>query len=114
MSLTVRKYEPKDKALWNQFVTTAKNATFLFNRDFMDYHSDRFEDYSLLVFKEKKLLAVFPAHVQEDSIFSHLGLTYGGLIFSNVMGVEPTCTVFDVVVQFLKNNSFKSVTVKVL
>lgn len=114
MSLTVRKYESKDKALWNQFVTTAKNATFLFNRDFMDYHSDRFEDYSLLVFKEKKLLAVFPAHVQEDSIFSHLGLTYGGLIFSNVMGVEPTCTVFDVVVQFLKNNSFKSVTVKVL
>jgi hypothetical protein len=114
MSLTVRKYESKDKALWNQFVATAKNATFLFNRDFMDYHSHRFEDCSLLVFKDEKLLAAFPAHVQEDAIYSHLGLTYGGLIFSDVLGVEATCAIFDEVVQFLKGNSFKSVVVKVL
>jgi hypothetical protein len=39
--------------LWNEFVAHAKNATFLFHRDFMEYHSDRFEDYSLLIFDGK-------------------------------------------------------------
>jgi hypothetical protein len=48
---TVRRYTSEDFALWNAFISTAKNATFLFHRDFMEYHSDRFEDYSLLVFE---------------------------------------------------------------
>ena len=44
----------------------------------MDYHKDRFEDYSLMVFKDEKLVAVLPANRVEDKLFSHQGLTYGG------------------------------------
>jgi hypothetical protein len=53
----------------------------LFHRDFMEYHSDRFQDYSLLIFEEDKLIAVLPANRVEDRL-SHQGLTYGGLVYS--------------------------------
>ena len=75
------KYTSDYYQIWNDFVANAKNATFLFNRDFMEYHSDRFEDNSLLIFDEKdKLVAIFPANRIGNELFSHQGLTYGGLI----------------------------------
>ncbi|MFD0965049.1 GNAT family N-acetyltransferase [Pseudofulvibacter geojedonensis] len=76
----VRKYKPKDKLLWDTFVKECKNATFLFMRDFMDYHKDRFEDFSLLCFKEDKLIGVLPANIYKGNVYSHQGLTYGGLL----------------------------------
>ena len=47
----------------------------------MDYHSDRFEDYSLMVYKNRTLIALLPANINENIIYSHQGLTYGGLLF---------------------------------
>ncbi|MFT6748422.1 MAG: hypothetical protein ACJAQ1_000334, partial [Flavobacterium sp.] len=76
---SVKQYRSEDYEAWNQFVSEAKNATFLFHRDFMEYHSDRFEDFSLLVFNNKeKLVAILPANRVDESVFSHQGLTYGG------------------------------------
>ena len=75
-----KKYSLEDKTSWNNFVKSAKNATFLFQRDFMDYHSDRFEDYSLLVYKDEKLVAVLPANISGSELHSHQGLSYGGLV----------------------------------
>ena len=78
--IEVRKYNFEDKELWNEFVASAKNATFLFNRNFMDYHKDRFEDYSLLCFKKDRLIAILPANIVGSTLYSHQGLTYGGLV----------------------------------
>ena len=50
----VQKYTTSHKAEWNDFIASAKNATFLFNRNFMEYHSDRFEDFSLMIYDKKK------------------------------------------------------------
>ena len=75
---TVRLYEGNDYENWNAFIGQAKNATFLFHRDFMEYHSDRFQDYSLIVLDGEKWVAVLPANVVENQVFSHQGLTYGG------------------------------------
>ena len=38
----IRKYNDADKEVWNAYVEHARNATFLLNRSYMDYHSDRF------------------------------------------------------------------------
>ena len=54
MSLTVNKYNSKFKEEWDEFVDDSKNATFLFKRDFMDYHENRFVDYSLMIFEGDK------------------------------------------------------------
>ena len=56
----VKRYSGDLKPLWNLFIASAKNATFLFDRDFMEYHADRFTDFSVLVFKADKLVAVLP------------------------------------------------------
>ena len=50
--VSIETYESKYKSQWDSFIDVSKNATFLFKRDFMDYHSSRFQDYSLLIFKD--------------------------------------------------------------
>lgn len=82
--MEIRHYTPADAAEWNAFVATAKNGTFLFNRNYMDYHSDRFRDHSLMVHDASgRLAAVFPANIDGDTVYSHQGLTYGGLVMDN-------------------------------
>lgn len=81
MTYQVVKYDSSNYLIWNEFVAKAKNATFLFHRDFMEYHQDKFEDFSLLVFDDnQELQAVVPANVANRQVFSHQGLTYGGII----------------------------------
>ena len=46
----------------------------------MSYHQDRFRDHSLLIFKDGTLCALFPANEVGGCLFSHQGLTFGGLL----------------------------------
>lgn len=55
----VVKYSPLFYSEWNEFVLTSKNATFLFHRDFMEYHKDRFEDFTLIIYKKYKIKTEF-------------------------------------------------------
>lgn len=76
----IRRYTPADKPLWDKYVAKARNATFLFFRDYMDYHSDRFEDHSLMFFVGNHLHSILPANIVDTTLYSHQGLTYGGLL----------------------------------
>ncbi|WP_435579530.1 GNAT family N-acetyltransferase [Gilvibacter sp.] len=76
----VAAYRPEWADAWNQLVSQAKNATFLFHRSFMEYHADRFKDASQCIFKGDKLVGLFPANLKEDQWVSHGGLSYGGLV----------------------------------
>lgn len=78
--LTIRPYHDALRAPWDTFVQGSKNGTFLFVRDYMDYHRDRFQDCSLLVYRDAELLALFPANRSGDDVHSHQGLTYGGVL----------------------------------
>lgn len=111
---SVRQYETNDKAVWNAFVNEAKNATFLFHRDFMEYHSDRFEDFSLLIFHKTKLVAVLPANRVGDEVFSHQGLTYGGLIYKEKLKLTSFIDVFSAVLKYLKQNHIKQILIKTI
>lgn len=84
-------YSPALKSKWDETIRDTRNATFLFYRDFMDYHRDRFEDCSLLFVNAKnKNLAAFPANFNRtfQRIESHGGLTYGGLLLTQGIHVE--------------------------
>lgn len=74
----IRRYNADCKEEWDAFVEKSRNATFLFRRDYMDYHSNRFADFSLLAYRHGKLAAILPANVTGDILHSHQGLTYGG------------------------------------
>lgn len=82
---SIKRYTPADEAVWNRFAAESRNATFLFDRRYMDYHSDRFADCSLMAFKDGRLLAMLPADEVTDGagcklLRSHGGLSYGGWI----------------------------------
>lgn len=78
----IRRYQSSLKKEWNLFVGSARNATFLFFREYMDYHSDRFADHSLLAYRNGRLAAILPANADVQTLYSHQGLTYGGWILS--------------------------------
>ncbi len=111
---SVRQYESEDYAIWNAFVSEAKNATFLFHRDFMEYHRDRFEDFSLLIFKGKKVVALLPANRVGNEIHSHQGLTYGGLIYKENLKLASVIDVFLAVLKFLNQNQFSKINIKTI
>lgn len=112
-SYTVRKYQTSDYPLWNEFVANAKNATFLFHRDFMEYHQDRFEDFSLLVFDEKNhLKAILPANRVGDNLYSHQGLTYGGVLLQHNIKLSDFVSIAKSIFQFLTVLEFKKIIFK--
>lgn len=111
---TVRQYEPKDYSIWNAFVSTSKNATFLFHRDFMEYHSDRFDDFSLLIFEDAILVSILPANRIDDKIFSHQGLTYGGFVFSSTIKLGKVLEIVQFVLKFLDENKIKKLELKLI
>src|SRR5919112_3483628 len=93
--LQVVKYDAGRKREWDDFVARAKNGVFLFQRDYMEYHADRFTDASLLVFDEGgRLVALLPASVRGDVVSSHGGLTFGGFITDERMKAALMLEVF--------------------
>ncbi|MDE6559438.1 MAG: hypothetical protein K2K29_06090 [Muribaculaceae bacterium] len=79
------RYDATMKDEWDRFADTSRNATSILRRDFMDYHSDRFADHSLIARRGRKILALLAANECVDDsgrhiLQSHGGLTYGGWI----------------------------------
>jgi hypothetical protein len=65
------------------FCGNALQATLLHTRRFLSYHNNRFEDRSLLLEEQGKLVGLFPAAVHpvdKTCVVSHPGITYGGVI----------------------------------
>ena len=111
---SVKKYTAEDKFLWHQFMETSKNATFLFQRDFMEYHADRFTDHSLLVLKKGKPVALLPANIADNTLYSHQGLTYGGLILHKKVKLKEVAAIFSSVLQFLNEKGIETLQIKML
>jgi hypothetical protein len=109
---TVRPYNPTDFDAWNTFVAESKNGTFLFNRNFMEYHADRFTDFSLMVFEGQKLVALLPANRLGDVVHSHQGLTYGGLVLKGSPGLKKAEQLFTAVCQYLSGQGIRQLNVK--
>lgn len=57
----------------------------MFDRNYMDYHADRFLDNSLLFYSNDNLIAILPCSKKDNILVSHGGLTYGGFIVGNSM-----------------------------
>lgn len=109
---TVKKYEYSNFNEWNAFISIAKNATFLFNRDFMEYHSDRFQDFSLMIYEENKLIAVLPANRVGETVFSHQGLTYGGLVLPLNSKLYNVIFIFKAILKYLNERGISSLKIK--
>jgi len=108
----IKKYAPQKENEWNTFVASSKNATFLLNRQYMDYHSDRFVDSSLMFYREGKLYAVMPANAEGDVFWSHRGLTYGGLMMNEQTTAARVQQLFLELNDYLRKEGFRAVVYK--
>jgi hypothetical protein len=103
LRLRARAYRADDASSWDAFVRASRNGVFLFERTYMDYHADRFDDASLVVEDEHcALVALLPAHRRGDAIVSHGGLSFGGLVMPERSGVGRVIDVFDTIVAALR------------
>lgn len=108
----IRRYQTAAAEEWNGFVERSKNGTFLFNRSYMDYHADRFSDYSLMVYRRGKLYALLPANRVEQTLYSHQGLTYGGLIMTEKTTAADVVAIFRLMNEQLRAEDFQNVVYK--
>ncbi len=113
-TIQTRVYNPELKSLWNEFVSSAKNGMFLFDRDYMEYHSDRFSDHSLMFFRDSKVLCLLPANIREGTLYSHEGLTFGGVISNREMKLNLMLWVFDALVEYCKKERIKEILYKAI
>ena len=121
--ITVTRYTPQNHQIWNEFVKQSRQGTFLFDRNYMDYHQDRFHDHSLMIYYKDKLYALLPANevvsasnneIPQKELVSHQGLTYGGLLTCNKMTAELTCETFEAIGNYLKQEGFSKLTYKAI
>lgn len=113
--ITVKRYTADDSARWNRFVAESRNGTFLFDRRYMDYHADRFEDYSLMLSGTNgELLAILPASIHDGGrqLRSHGGLTYGGLTVGNKCSAVDVQQLFHAMLDHLRERGVQSLIYK--
>ena len=102
-SVRIEVYSPSRRESWDAFVRRSKNGTFLFFRDYMEYHGDRLVDHSLLLWDDKaELIALLPANRRGADLESHAGLTYGGFVTDERMKVPRMLEVFRRTLEFLR------------
>lgn len=105
-------YSQSDKVIWDSFLEKSRIDSFLFKRDFMDYHSDKFIDSSFLIYRNGNLDGLLPGNIANNTFYSHQGLTYGGLISSNRITIKDTLDIFSELNVFLKDKGIDEVIYK--
>ena len=113
--MKVLRYTPERLHAWNDFVRTARNGHFMFERGYMDYHADRFEDFSLMIYEEDgSLLSLLPANIKDGVCHSHQGLTFGGFLSGRKMRAENMLEASTAAAAFLKEQGVKQLVYKAI
>lgn len=110
--MKIKLYSPEYKETWDRFVRDSKNGTFLFYRDFIEYHADRFRDYSLMFYLDDVLVGLMPGHMEERVFYSHKGLTYGGLIMSDKTTSVDVLSIFEYLTTTFRHQGIKKIVYK--
>lgn len=112
--IIAKRYSDDKIDLWNDCNAKSKNSMFMFDRNYMDYHRDRFKDHSLLFYMDEDLIALFPACEKENSLVSHGGLTYGGFITNDKMKQHTMNECFDALIQYTAEQGFDKIIYKTI
>ena len=120
--IRIIRYTAKMKTEWDTFCKNSINGVFLFYRDYMDYHSDRFQDHSLLFYKGKKLIALLPCNEKTEKhdnsaemtkiLSSHDGLTFGSFIMGTHTHQSDMMDCVDALKEYCKAEEISEVRFK--
>ncbi len=112
--INIKRYSSDDLDVWNQFNKLSKNKMFMFDRNYMDYHKDRFIDHSLMLYNDEKLIALFPACEKDSVLSSHAGLTFGGLLTNEKMKQHTMNECFESLIRYASSFGFKEIIYKTI
>ena len=113
--MIVSTYVDSERTEWDAFVEASRNGTFLLHRGYMEYHRDRFSDHSL-VFRDDsgRIVGLMPAHVRDECLHSHAGLTYGGFVFGPRGGVAVALTMMNATLDYLRERGIAELHYKTI
>ena len=112
--ITVKRYTPSEQQTWDEFISRSKNGLFLFYRGYLEYHSDRFADSSLIFYEGKRIVGIMPANLEGTVLWSHKGLTFGGVISDTRMTTVKMSAVFDALMNFAAQEGATSLIYKAI
>lgn len=108
MMIRIEKYGKQKKTEWDSFIKSSNCSSFLFFRDYMDYHSERFTDHSLMIYLNDVLFTLLPANLESKTLYSHQGLTYGGFIYNSKMKAAQMLLIFEATIHYLNKKGIVS------
>ena len=112
--IEIEPYKSSEKKDWDKFNSQAKNQSLLFFRDYMEYHSDRFKDHSLIFRHKGNIVALLPANLSDSTLYSHSGLTYGGFIVGTEMSSPLMLSVFESLREYMADNNLRTLVYKAM
>lgn len=112
--MKIKRFQPDDASRWDAFIEEAKNGHFMFMRPYMEYHADRFEDHSLLFEDKGKLIAVLPANIVDGDLYSHGGLTFGGIVSGRKMNTAKMLVLFSSLNDYCRSEEIRSIYYKAI
>ena len=80
----------------------------------MDYHSSLFQDASLVVYQGAKIQAILPANSKDGVLYSHQGLSYGGLVVAKDLKFTAVIAMFKAVLVHLDANGITKLVLKIM
>src|SRR5690606_15787053 len=110
--ISIKDYSPLLLQDWDQVIAQSINGTFMHARSYMDYHGDKFDDTSVLVYRDDKPVGLFPSHRIADEIHSHQGLTYGGFILNQDLPMTGIIAVIKEVMRYYLEKGVKTLVIK--
>lgn len=114
--IRIEKYNDLYEKKWDEFVLDkSSNGTFLQTRNFLNYHkNNKFRDFSLMFIYGDEIIAVIPAHIDDDNcVYSHNGSTFGGLIISKAhKNIKFLEIIFDELDKYLHLLRIKKIVLK--
>ncbi|MBQ3556086.1 MAG: GNAT family N-acetyltransferase [Bacteroidales bacterium] len=111
-TIICKRYNSSLASEWDRVVEESRNGTFLFKRNYLDYHSDRFSDHSLMFELGGEIVALLPANQKEGVIYSHQGLTYGGVIMTSRCKGAVVLEIFEKMIGYYRANGIKAIIYK--
>jgi hypothetical protein len=115
--MRVEKFLPTQKETWDNFVKNSFNGNFQHSRNFLDYHGNKFEDLSMVVFSDSnEIIGLLPAAISpanSQDLISHPGAAFGGLILKNQLGIEKTLEIFKEIIDFCSHQKIRSLEYKI-
>lgn len=106
--ITIKIFSNTYRNIWDDFLDVALNGHFIFKRDFMEYHKDRFQDHSLIFLKGENVVAILPGNIDDNVYWSHQGLSFGGFVYKKFIRHFEVEEVFISFLEYITKSSFRS------